>query len=288
MQTVIDRPLWRANFVGALQLLGQAVTRLPFGVPDPVLRGAAAVELYTGSLWPAAALELLTVAARPLIAELFAVGFRWGRPGHLDGGVWHPELQIGVDITERRTAMEPSEVSNLIAVSIDRRFEEQAESEAVSVKVIGIEDLITEQVAFSLTDGAPSREAATRVRMLTALGRAGVGGRFHVGYLQRRLAWETSSEVVLDAQPGEEEGEDAGAARTITLSQMRTLIGAWLDKRGFSFVRSASQTARGRDTMRMRRLRFCNDEPGWERGSSAVPTNVVPFGGAAPVPHPQE
>jgi hypothetical protein len=288
MQNMIDRPPWRANFVDTLHLLGQAVTRLPFGVPDPVLRGAAAVELYTGSLWPAAAPELLTVAARPLIAELFAVGFRWGRPGHPDGGVWHPELQIGVDIIERRAAMEPSEVSNLLAVTIDRRFEEQAEREPVSVKVIGIEDLITEQVTFSLTEGAPSRETATRVRVLTALGRAGVGGRFQVGYLQRRLAWETSGEVVLDAQPGEEEGEDVGAARTITLSQMRTLIGAWLAKNGFSFVRSASQTARGRDTIRIRQVRCCNDEPGREGGPSAVPTNVVPFGGAAPIPHPQE
>jgi len=288
MQNMIDRPPWRANFVDTLHLLGQAVTRLPFGVPDPVLRGAAAVELYTGSLWPAAALELLTVAARPLIAELFAVGFRWGRPGHPDGGVWHPELQIGVDIIERRAAMEPSEVSNLLAVTIDRRFEEQAEREPVSVKVIGIEDLITQQVTFSLTEGAPSREAATRARVLTALGRAGVGGRFQVGYLQRRLAWETSGEVVLDAQPGEEEGEDAATARTITLSQMRTLIGAWLAKNGFSFVRSASQTARGRDTLRIRRVRCRNDEPGREGGPSTVPTNVVPFGGAAPRPHPQE
>src|ERR1700683_5507365 len=141
MQNMIDRPLWRADFVGTLQLLREAVTRLPCGVSAPVLRGAAAVELYTGSLWPAAALELLTVAARPLIAELFAVGFRWGRPGHPGGGGWHSGLEIGVGIIERRAAMEPSEVSNLLAVTIDRRFEEQAEREPVSVKVIGIEDL---------------------------------------------------------------------------------------------------------------------------------------------------
>ena len=102
---VIEELPWRANFLDALRLLGQAVTRLPFGIPDPVLGGAAAVELYTGSLWPAATLELLTVAAGPLIAELFAVGFRWGRPGHASGGVWHPKLQTGIEIAEHRAAM---------------------------------------------------------------------------------------------------------------------------------------------------------------------------------------
>ena len=202
--------------------------------------------------------------------------------------MWHPELQIGVDITERPAAMGLAEVSSLLAVAIDRRFEEQAERETAFVQSIGIEDLIAEQVTLSLTEGAPSREAATRARVLAALGRAGVGGRFHVGYLQRRLAWETGGQVVLDAQPGEEEGEDAGAARTITLSQMQTSIGAWLAKSGFSFVHSTSQTASGQNTIRVRRGRYRNDEPGREGGPSAVPTNVVPFGGAVLVPHPQE
>jgi len=188
MKNVIDPTPWRPNFVDALSLLGQAVTCLPFGVPDPVLRGAAAVELYTGSLWPAATLELLMADARPLIAELFAVGFHWGRPGHASGGVWHPELQIGIEIAEHRAAMGPAEVSNLLAVAIDRRFDGQAARVPVSVKVIGVEDLITEQITFSLTEGTPSKEAVRRARVLTALGRAGVGGRFQVGYLQRRLA----------------------------------------------------------------------------------------------------
>jgi hypothetical protein len=52
------RALWRVNFVEALQLVGQASVRLPFGVPDPVLHGSAATELYTGGLWSAADLDL--------------------------------------------------------------------------------------------------------------------------------------------------------------------------------------------------------------------------------------
>ena len=72
-----DHALWRDSFVGALRLLGQAVTRLPFGVPDPILCGASAVALYTGDLWPVGELQVIAADTRPLIAELFAAGFRW-------------------------------------------------------------------------------------------------------------------------------------------------------------------------------------------------------------------
>ena len=45
--------------------------------PDPVLHGSSAIELYTGGLWSAADLDLYTMEPRPLIAELFGMGFRW-------------------------------------------------------------------------------------------------------------------------------------------------------------------------------------------------------------------
>ena len=71
-----DHALWRDSFVGALRLLGQAVTRLPFGVPDPILGGASAVALYTGDLWPVGELQVIAADTRPLTAELVAAGFR--------------------------------------------------------------------------------------------------------------------------------------------------------------------------------------------------------------------
>jgi len=40
MQYPNDSYLWRPNFVGALQLLGEAAARQPFGISDPILRGA--------------------------------------------------------------------------------------------------------------------------------------------------------------------------------------------------------------------------------------------------------
>jgi hypothetical protein len=71
-----DHALWRDNFVGALQLLGQAAARLPFGVPDPILWGASAVALFTGDLWLVGELQVIAADTRPLTAELVAAGFR--------------------------------------------------------------------------------------------------------------------------------------------------------------------------------------------------------------------
>jgi hypothetical protein len=46
-----DAPdLWRKDFVATLRLLGSAVARPPDGMPEPVLTGLAAMELYSGGL----------------------------------------------------------------------------------------------------------------------------------------------------------------------------------------------------------------------------------------------
>src|ERR1700744_5630238 len=75
MQQARHRTPWRANFLSAMELLARASARLPFGVPDPVLWGGSAVELYTGGLWPAGDLEVVGSDAGPLTSELFAVDF---------------------------------------------------------------------------------------------------------------------------------------------------------------------------------------------------------------------
>ena len=93
MRHVIRRTLCRASFINALQLVGQASARLPFGVPVPVLHGSSAIELYTGGRWSAADLDLYTLEPRPLIAELFGLGFRRAERPRCGGRcLWHPEL----------------------------------------------------------------------------------------------------------------------------------------------------------------------------------------------------
>ena len=150
MQYPIDSAPWRRNFVAALQLLARAALRQPFGPPDPVLCGAAAVRLYTGDLWSAGCLEVFTAAPQPLIAELFAAGFRWtGRPRLADRGLWHPELQIGIDVIDhvQRGLAQPS---NTLTVALDLGATGAADRELVSLKVVGIEDLIVSEVARPL------------------------------------------------------------------------------------------------------------------------------------------
>jgi hypothetical protein len=66
--------LWRKDFIATLRLIGSAAARLPYGVPEPVLGGDAAIELYSGGLWPTRKLELLAADARRLQAELIGIG----------------------------------------------------------------------------------------------------------------------------------------------------------------------------------------------------------------------
>ena len=92
----------------------------------------------------------------------------------------------------------------------------------------------------------------------------------------------------IDPRPGEEEGEDAGAARAITLSQMQAVIDTWLGKSGYSFVHNGSQIAGRRGMNRIQRSCCRNEESGLAGDQSAAPTNVVPFSGIAAVLHLQE
>ena len=93
---------------------------------------------------------------------------------------------------------------------------------------------------------------------------------------------------MIDAQPGEEEGEDAGAVRAITLSQMQTVVDTWLAKSGYSFLHNGSQVAGRRGMNRVRQNCYRNEESGRAGGRSAVSTNVVPFSGVTSVLHLQE
>jgi hypothetical protein len=237
MEQAGDRAHWRSNFLSALELFGQAGARLPFGVPDPVLCGGSAVELYTGGLWVAADLEVVTSDARLLTAELFAVGFRWSeRPRQAERGLWHPELQIGIDINEAKEAPSVAEQLNRLVVILN--LEPSRQIGVASLKVVGIEDLIARQVGCWLMDGTPSGELAGRLEALVGLGRQGVGGSLDAGYLQRRLARETNGEVVVEMLPSEEGKAQSRAPRTTSLTHMYTRISAWRDRCGLTSDRS--------------------------------------------------
>ena len=284
MQQTHDDAPWRANFVEALGLLARAAARLPFGVPDPVLSGTSAVELYSGGLWSAAVLEVLAADAARLTVELFAVGFRWThRPQHLGRGLWHPELLIGIDIIER-APLGPGELSNVLTVAVDLGTHGLADKEPAWLKVIGIEDLIAEQVRGWLMDRAPAGEPGLRIQALVGLGQEGVGGGFRFGYLQRRLARETGGEVVIEwLSTGDHSGQ-APAPRVMTLTCMQAAVMGWRERWGVS---PDPQVSTGEGRARSHSVQTNpdrNNQPSRAGWSGSGVGNIVPFDAPLPAP----
>jgi hypothetical protein len=272
------RALWRVNFVEALQLVGQASARLPFGVPDPVLHGSAATELYTGGLWSAADLDMYALEPRPLIAELLGMGFRWAeRPRSGGSGLWHPELQIGINIGSGGALSDLAELSNVLTVINDLDLEQRAQA---SLKVIGIEDLIAEQVVGCLMLRTSFSETASLTRVLVALAREGVGGPFRAGYLQRRVTWDTDGAVVLEAPLSGQAVECNPAPRFTGLTRMQALIDSWHVRCGFSFDRPRWAAASLRHETTTKTAGYRNEERGRAGGNSALVQNVIPFDAA--------
>jgi hypothetical protein len=275
MQHPCDQVLWRASFIDALRLVGEAAARLPVGASDPILCRESAVELYTGGLWATDDLELYVVQPRLLTAELFAVGFRWTHsPRCVGRGLWHPELQMRVKITEDHAPRGPAELANLLTIATDGELVDRVQT---SLKVIGIEDVIAEQVASWWAHRVPSAQATTRIQVLVALARRGIGGPFRAGYLQRRLAHDTGGEVAFEATwPGEGTEHDT-APRAVALSSMRAVANTWCVTSGYTFDRAPPHAPR--QPRERRRLRHGYDETGRAGGFGIVPARVVPFDG---------
>ena len=284
MQQAHDDAPWRANFVEALGLLARAAARLPFGVPDPVLSGTSAVELYSGGLWSAAVLEVLAEDAARLTAELFAVGFRWThRPQHLGRGLWHSELLIGIDIIDR-VSLGPGEFSNMLTLAVDLGTHGSAGNEPAWLKVVGIEDVIAEQVRGWLMDRAPAGEPGLRLQALVGLGQDGVGGGFRGGYLQRRLARETGGEVVLESLSTGDHWGEVPAQRVMTLTCMQAAVTAWRDRWGLSPDPHVS-TGEGRARSHPAQINLDrNNQPGRAGWSGSGVGNIVPFDAPLPAP----
>jgi hypothetical protein len=229
MQMLDIRTNWSRHFLAAMDLAAQASARLPFGVPDPVMGGAAAVALYTGGLWPATARTMTTADAGPLVAALFAVGFRAAR-GMRIVDLWHPDCPIGIDLVPAAAPDRPTEPANHLTVALD--IDPFGPLIGSTLRVVGIEDLIIAQARTWLSAGAPGGEDVTRLQALVALARAGVGGPLRAGYLQRRLAWATQGEVAIEDLPFGADTTGAGTPRAMRLSEMQARIQAWRRREG--------------------------------------------------------
>ena len=288
MQIQNNRSSWRGNFIGGLQLLAQAAAHLPLGVQDPMLGGSSAVELYTGGLWSSSNLEVLTPHPQALTAELFAVGFRWcERPRQRSAGLWHPGLEIGLEIIDHCSVLEAAGQANRLAISIDLRPLRSADTEATSLTVIGIEDLIAQQVGHWLVDGARPGECAVRLQTLVGLGREGVGGPLREGYLERRVAWQSGGQVVLELSSSDDGMAPAHTARAMNLTRMRVLVSTWCSRNGLisADVRpSRRQDDNGAQPDQFNRPR--NRVPRRGGGSNKASARIVPFDVASSLPPP--
>ena len=131
-----------------------------------------------------------------------------------------------------------------------------------------------QQIKSWLVRRAPQEDTPARINMLDALGRAGVGGRSRVGYLQRRLAWETRGEVELGSWLSEQGAVLDRMPRTTTLTRMRAVIATWRAQSGLLFdTMDDCEIAAGR----VRVVRRRNDLPRRAGRLGVEPSNVVPF-----------
>jgi hypothetical protein len=193
-------------------------------------------------------------------------------------GLWHPELQIGMKILEDRAPLLPAEVANLLTVVTEG---ERVGWVGTSLKVIGIEDVITEQVTSWRSHRMPSRQTITRIHVLIALAHRGIGGTFRAGYLQRRLAHDTGGEVAFEATWSGEGREHDMVPRTMAFSDMEAVANAWRVTSGFVFDK-APQHVSGHRERSDRIIRDRNGETGRGGGPGIVPTRIIPFDGMWP------
>jgi hypothetical protein len=214
---------WRKDFVAALRLMGWAAARLPYGMPEPVLGGQAAVELYSGGLGPPTRqIVLLTTEASRLRHELMEMGFRPGDCSPSDAqNLRHPTVDRCIAIGVR-----PPLDANVVAVEIGSSDAHNP----TTIRVVGIEELIADQISGWLRKGGRRSEITTLVQVLVELGRAGVAGPFRPAYLQHRLAQQTGGEVVLEPSLAPDNLDDP-APRMTSLSSIGCLVRSWRAKR---------------------------------------------------------
>src|SRR5688572_9363723 len=95
---------FRPEFVEALHLLASAIEKLRHsGAALPILVGGAAVEFYTGGSVTTGDFDLVAPDQDATENALVEVGFRReDRPGHLSRGLYHPQLNIGVEVVSGR------------------------------------------------------------------------------------------------------------------------------------------------------------------------------------------
>jgi hypothetical protein len=146
----------------------------------------------------------------------------------------------------------------MLTVALDLGVTGPADSELVTMKVVGIEDLIVEDAVFPRSHGVASGEAAERARILVGLGREGVGVGF--GRASFIVVWRGRLTVRSRSTPlsHDRAGDDGALPRIMSLARIRTLISAWRVRCGFSFDRARLEVPLGRRGKGMDKMQYRN------------------------------
>ena len=171
----------------------------------------------------------------------------------------------------------------MLTVAVDVGTHGLADKEPAWPKVVGIEDVIAEQVRGWLMDRAPAGEPGLRIQALVGLGQDGVGGGFRFGYLQRRLARETGGEVVIEwLSTGDHSGQGP-RPRVMTLTCMQAAVMGWRERWGLSPDPHITGEGRARSHS-VQTNPDRNNQPSRAGWSGSDVGNIVPFDAPLPVP----
>jgi hypothetical protein len=266
-----------ADLLDALQAVGALVARLPYGVVEPVLCGTAATSLYTAGLWRCAEMALWMAEPLALTAALTAEGFRpddSGGPG--EGGLRRPDLRCTLRVARGGCGVGPAIATNTVRVGLDLDAAAIFERGLFSIRVIGIEDLIADQIVGWLRKGGRQGEAAVLSQVLIELGRMGAGGPFRHAYLQRRLDRETNGEAIFEL-PHTASPLDDLAPRHTSLTAIASVVNRWRIRRGLSNDVDENAPADAPHTAQSC-LDRCRNDLEERRGQSSAPgARIIPF-----------
>lgn len=175
---------FRAEYTAALALVATAFDAYTRdGLPRPVLVGGAAVEYYTGGGVVSGDIDIVEADQARLEGELVRVGFvREHRPGHVLRGLYHPKLQIGVEIVSGALFDGRTDRSRLGLVPIGEG----------GVPLPPVEDMIADRLGQYEASLRRDGEMLEQARLMFAL-----ADEIDDDYLRRRVAQESGDESLV-------------------------------------------------------------------------------------------
>ena len=181
-------PGFRPEFERALRLFGRASDAMKArGLPEPVLVGGAAVEIYSNSAIATGDFDIATAAQIQFEEELQRLGFvRPSGAGKATRGWIHPELPMGFEVVAETLLDGQAERDRVRRLDLDPDGE---------VAVIGIEDMIADRVGQYASGAAP--EMLEQARLLYALHREA-----DRAYMERRIRYESNGDYGVEDLEG--------------------------------------------------------------------------------------